>query len=317
MKIITLTIFGIILIYSQNVLAQKSEKIAFYNVENLFDTIDGSNDDAEFLPGGKNAWNTPKFNEKLKHIREVINALNKPMIVGFSEVENYGTVRSIINNKEFKNYGIVHYESPDARGIDVAMIYDSAKLKLLESGKIRFILPGEQQATTRDILWAKYQRKKSVFYVTVNHWPSRRGGTDVTEIKRLKAAETMVHFIDSLVAIDPNTKIILLGDLNDHPENKSVQLLSAQLIPMITKSSGEFGGTHNYNNEWGILDHILVSKGLLNGKPHVIANSGKIHSFSFLIEEYKGALIPKRTYGGAKYLGGYSDHLPVTIDLKL
>ena len=197
------------------------------------------------------------------------------------------------------------------------MIYDSSKLTLLESGKIRFVLPGEQKATTRDILWAKYQSKKSIFYVTVNHWPSRRGGADDTDVKRVKAAETVGHFIDSLLILDPNSKIILLGDLNDHPENNSVQLLNKTLSPMITKSSGEFGGSYNYNNEWGILDHILISKGLMKGKPSIIKDSGKIHSFPFLIEEYKGQLVPKRTYGGNKYLGGYSDHLPVSINIKL
>ncbi len=308
---------AIMLVLSNQLFAQKSVRIAFYNVENLFDTIDGENDDAEFLPGGKNNWDTQKFNEKITHIREVLLALKKPIITGFSEIENYSVVRKIISHKDFKNYGIVHYESPDARGIDVAMIYDSAKLTLLESGKIRFVLPGEQKATTRDILWAKYQSKKSIFYVTVNHWPSRRGGADDTDVKRVKAAETVGHFIDSLLNLDPNSKIILLGDLNDHPENNSVQLLNKTLAPMITKSSGEFGGSYNYNNEWGILDHILISKGLSNGKPSIIKDSGKIHSFPFLIEEYKGQLVPKRTYAGNKYLGGYSDHLPVSINIKL
>ena len=308
---------AIMLVLSNQLFAQKSVRIAFYNVENLFDTLDGENDDAEFLPGGKNNWDTQKFNEKITHIREVLLALKKPIITGFSEIENYSVVRKIISHKDFKNYGIVHYESPDARGIDLAMIYDSAKLTLLESGKIRFVLPGEQKATTRDILWAKYQSKKSIFYVTVNHWPSRRGGADDTDVKRVKAAETVGHFIDSLLTLDPNSKIILLGDLNDHPENNSVQLLNKTLAPMITKSSGEFGGSYNYNNEWGILDHILISKGLSNGKPSIIKDSGKIHSFPFLIEEYKGQLVPKRTYAGNKYLGGYSDHLPVSINIKL
>jgi predicted extracellular nuclease len=314
---ISIFIVAIMLVLSNQLIAQKSVRIAFYNVENLFDTIDGENDDAEFLPGGKNSWDTQKFNEKITHIREVLLALKKPIITGFSEIENYSVVRKIISHKDFKNYGIVHYESPDARGIDVAMIYDSAKLTLLESGKIRFVLPGEQKATTRDILWAKYQSKKSIFYVTVNHWPSRRGGADDTDVKRVKAAETVGHFIDSLLTLDPNSKIILLGDLNDHPENNSVQLLNKTLAPMITKSSGEFGGSYNYNNEWGILDHILISKGLSNGKPSIIKDSGKIHSFPFLIEEYKGQLVPKRTYAGNKYLGGYSDHLPVSINIKL
>lgn len=311
-----LVYFLVLLMLSGNILGQKTKRIAFYNVENLFDTIDGSNDDAEFLPSGKNEWNTFKYEEKLSHIREVLLALGKPIVCGFSEVENAYVVRAIISNqKEFKNYGLVHYESPDARGIDVAMIYDSAQLSLLESNRIRFVLPGETKATTRDIVWALFQYKKQRFYVTVNHWPSRRGGTDESDGKRVAASKIVCNFIDSVNRTN-NYPIVLLGDLNDHPDNTAPKMVDERLDPMITSESGPTKGTHFYNNEWGILDHIYVTPTFISPKKGAISGSGKIHNFPFLMEEYKGNIQPKRTYAGTKYIGGYSDHLPVSIDVK-
>lgn len=300
-----------------NVYGQRTRSVAFYNVENLFDTIDGANDDAEFLPSAKNQWTSARYEEKLTHIREVLLAMGKPIVCGFSEVENASVVRSIIANQEaFKTYGIVHYESPDARGIDVALIYDSCKLTLIDSKAIRFVLPGETKPTTRDILWAQFKYKKQSFYVMLNHWPSRRGGTDESDDKRVVAAKIACNFIDSVQKAN-GYPIIFLGDLNDHPENNAPQLIDDRLDPMITKESGPTKGTHFYNNEWGILDHIYVSANFIGKKNGVVVNSGQIHNFPFLMEEYKGNIQPKRTYAGSKYLGGYSDHLPVSIQLNI
>lgn len=315
---------------------QKTRTVGFYNVENLFDTLDGPNDDTEYLPSAKSEWNTAKYEEKLNHIRQVLLAMGKPIICGFSEVENRSVVQAIVSQqKAFKHYGVVHFDSPDARGIDVALIYDSVKLTLLASDRIRFVLPGEEKPSTRDILWAKFQYKKISFYVMVNHWPSRRGGTDESEVKRLAAARIATAFIDSLNVANRNhlmlhskgasisqfagatERIIFLGDLNDHPENNAPKMVAERLQPMITSESGPTKGTHYYNNEWGILDHIYVSNSLLEDPFGVKANSGVIHTFPFLMEEYKGVLQPKRTYAGSKYLGGFSDHLPVSIQVKM
>jgi predicted extracellular nuclease len=296
--------------------SQKSIKIAFYNTENFFDTIDGSNDDAEFLPSSKLKWNNEKYQEKKKHITEIITALNFPLIMGFCEIENKEVLSDLIaSHKKLKRFDFVHYDSPDLRGIDVGFIYNKHLLKLLDSGNIRFTLPGDSEPRSRDIVWAKFAMKKDTIFAMVNHWPSRR--TNDSEPKRIKAAESARLFIDSLLTKNPNTKIVFMGDLNDHPEDKAPSLISEKLTPMIVKSSGEFGGTHAYKQEWGILDHIMVSAGFSTGKISVIPNSGKINSFPFLMEEYKGFKQPKRTYVGEKYLGGYSDHLPVSIDLIL
>ena len=298
--------------------AQKPSTIAFYNVENLFDTIDGTNDDAEFLPSAKNAWNSIRYMEKLKHIREVLNTAGKPLIAGFCEIENAEVVRDIyMNQKDFKSYALVHHDSKDARGIDVAMIYDKSKLTLVSDGIIRFVLPGDSLPSSRDILWAKFKHKKEMLFVMVNHWPSRRSGTDVSEAKRVKAAECADRFIDSLMKQDQNVKIIFMGDLNDYPSDKAPKIIESKLTPMILKSSGEFGGTYNYQGQWEIMDHIFVSTGLSAGKIKVVPSSGKIYSPAFLLDKYKGNIVPFRTYGGANYLGGYSDHLPVSISISL
>jgi predicted extracellular nuclease len=295
---------------------KKSESIAFYNVENLFDVEDGPNDDSEFLPDSKNQWTKERYEEKLSHIRKVLGDLSYPMIVGFCEIENEGVLKALISgDQNLANYGTVHYDSPDARGIDVGFIYNKTKLSVISSGKIRFTLPGDTEPKSRDIVWGKFVAKKDTIFAMVNHWPSRR--TDDSEPKRIKAAESARIFIDSVLKVNPNAKIVFMGDLNDHPSDKAPQLISSKLTPMISKSSGEFGGTHQYNKEWDVLDHIMVSPGFQKGKLKVLPNSGKIHSFSYLIEEYKGNKQPFRTYVGAKYLGGYSDHLPVSIQVKL
>ena len=281
----------------------------------MFDTIDGPNDDAEFLPAAESKWNTEKYNAKLEHIRQVMAALNMPMIMGVCEIENRGVLADVIGQD--KRYGIVHYDSPDARGIDVALLYRKDLLRLKSSGKIRFTLPGDSIPTSRDIVWAQYQYKKESLYVLVNHWPSRRSGADESAPRRLMAAQMAGQFIDSLQKNDPKAKIILMGDLNDHPQDAAPQIIASKLIPQITKSSGAFGGSYNYKNEWDVLDHLFISSNTQSGKIQVQTESGKIHDFPYLLTEYKGQTVPNRTYAGSKYLGGYSDHLPVSIQVIL
>lgn len=314
-------IFGLIVIITTLYSCKTEEQIrqvGFYNVENLFDTIDGPNDDAEFLPNGKNNWNSIRYEEKLNHINKVFNEWSSPLIIGLCEIENENVVRDILHHSDkLKNYGVVHFESPDARGIDVALIYDSMNLKKIQSGRLRFTLPNMEAPSSRDILWAKFNNGKDTLFAMVNHWPSRRGGEKESEPNRVEAAKTARIFIDSVLNVNQNSKIIFMGDLNDYPTDAAPSMISEKLEPMITKTSGDYGGTHNYNKEWNILDHIMVSNGLFeNGKIKVIQNSGKIHSYDFLLEEYKGATVPFRTYAGSKYLGGFSDHLPVSIEIS-
>ena len=152
----------------------------------------------------------------------------------------------------------------------------------------------------------------------VNHWPSRYGGQKQSEPKRLEAAYSAKHFIDSIIKLNPKRKILFMGDLNDYPKNISTKIIAESLKPMIKKSSGKYNGSHNYKGKWNILDHIFVSKSLLKKKGmHIKKRSGKIHSNKFLMSTYKGKVVPFRTYGGKKYLNGYSDHLPISIKIIL
>jgi predicted extracellular nuclease len=298
--------------------AQKTERIAFYNVENLFDTINGPNNDEEFLPKGKKEWNSERYNTKIDHINQIICGLKTPMLMGLCEIENKDVIEDIIhNNKKLKHYKPIHFNSLDARGIDVGLIYNTKKLTLLDKGLIRFNLPEQDTPTSRDILWAKLSYTNEVFYTMVNHWPSRRGGTEKSAPKRIKAATKAKEFIDSLLSIDINTKVILMGDLNDYPSNRSVTKLQEIMTSCITKESNQYGGTNSYRGQWNILDHIMISNGFQNMTLRIKPESGKIYSPDYLITEYKGNKVPFRTYGGSKYLEGYSDHLPVYIELSL
>jgi len=298
--------------------SQTKRSIAFYNVENLFDTQDDPNkDDQDFLPEGDYQWNDERYTEKLKHINEVFALFENPLMIGVCEIENEQVVRDVVNFGAMKSkYGVVHYESLDNRGIDVALIYDSLTLKLNDSGFIRYAMP-DGDSPSRDIVWAKLIQGKDTILAMVNHWPSRGGGEEKSEPKRLIAANAARKFIDSIQVASPTTKIVFMGDLNDYPTNTSAKLIAEVLTPMITKASGEYKGTYNYKGEWDVLDHIMVSSNFLSKKKKsVVKDSGKIYTTAFLLEVYKGDTVPFRTYGGKKYLGGYSDHLPVSIGVK-
>ena len=298
--------------------AQKTNTIAFYNVENLFDTLDTPDkNDSEYLPQAAKKWNSRRYMKKLEHINEVLELTQKPIIAGFCEIENKSVVEDIINHGPLKGtHVVVHFESMDQRGIDNAIIYDRMLLTLKDKGIIRFTMPNNGRPT-RDIIWAKLSTGTDEIMVMVNHWPSRYGGQIESEPKRLVAATAAKSFIDSVQNADPRLKIVFMGDLNDYPDNISTMMVSSILEPMITEKSGKFKGTHNYRGNWHILDHIMVSQSFLKKKGiHVKKNSGKIYSPEFILTTYKGNTVPYRTYGGKKYLGGYSDHLPVSIQIE-
>lgn len=310
-------LFSITLLVAISGFAQ-TRTIAFYNVENLFDTIDDPDkNDADFLPEGSNEWTQDRYETKIKHINQVIDSLGVPMIFGMCEIENAKVVQDVVDGGSMKNtHAIVHTESLDERGIDNAIIYDKSTLTLVKSGIIRFKMP-EPSTPSRDIVWAKFSHGKDTILAMVNHWPSRRGGQVESEPKRMVASIAASAFIDSVLASNKKMKIVFMGDLNDTPENRSTQIIAESLNPIITPKSGEFGGSHNYGGEWSILDHMMVSKSFLKKGTKVKHKTAKIYSADFLLTEYKGKIVPNRTYGGAKYLGGYSDHLPVYVDVKI
>lgn len=312
-------LFLSLFLFTDFLFSQTERSVVFYNVENLFDTIDDpTKNDSEFLPTSNNLWNSSKYFEKLDHINKVMDQINNPLLIGLVEIENAHVVRDIVkqSNKMKNTYGVVHYDSPDERGIDVAMIYDSITLKLIESGYIRYTLPDTAYSATRDIVWAKYKNGKDVFYAMVNHWPSRRSGEKESEGNRIIAATAARKFIDSLMTDNKNVKIVFMGDLNDHPQDKAPQMVYEKLTQMIYPKSGSYGGSYCYKNQWEVLDHMMVSPAFMGKKGiRIVPESGKIFSFDFLITEYKGNKVPFRTYGSKEYLAGYSDHLPVAISI--
>lgn len=315
MKKIALT-FCILMVGTIGFSQKQTKYIGFYNIENLYDTINQANDDEEFLPNGANKWTSERYLEKLKNLNQVIDSMGNMVLLGFAEVENKMVLQDLNKaSKTRKKYKIVHFDSPDKRGVDASMIYNPKFLKLVDSGKIGVTLE-VGKSDTRDIVWAKFTHKKDTLFAMVNHWPSRRGGEKESEPNRIKAATTAAVFIDSVMKASPASKIVFMGDLNDYPTNVAPKMIAERLTPMISKASGKFGGTYNYKNEWDVLDHIMVSPNAFSGKLQVKENSGEIVSNDFLLVEYKGNIVPKRNYAGPKYLKGYSDHLPVRIQLK-
>lgn len=296
----------------------KTRTIAFYNVENLFDTLDHPvNNDNEFLPEGSYEWTSDRYKTKIARINQVVDSLQVPMILGMCEIENKQVVQDVVDGGSMKGtHDIVHFESLDQRGIDNAIIYDKTVLKLEDSGIIRFDMPAPS-SPSRDIVWAKFSRGKDTILTMVNHWPSRRGGQVESEPKRLVAAIAASNFIDSVLAQNNKMNLVFMGDLNDYPDNRTTQMISESLKPMIVEESGKYGGSHNYGGEWHILDHMMVSKAFLKKKTKVNKKTAEIYTPDFLLTEYKGNIVPKRMYGGRTYLGGYSDHMPIVIEVKM
>jgi predicted extracellular nuclease len=308
-------------------------RVAFYNVENLFDTVDDPENDKddEFLPNSSKEWTLERYNKKLANIGEVIQGMDFPLLMGFAEVENYKVLEDLINMTPLKehNYAIAHFDSPDHRGIDVALIYKS-DFELQDKESIVVNLPASvsQYKTTRDILKVEGRLNGEKIVVFVNHWPSRSGGANATSGKREFAAKILRQEVDEVLAEDATAKIIAMGDFNDEPLDKSVlNVLKAQIekpsnadnqlynctIPLT--NAGE--GSYLYQGNWQMIDQIIVSGSLLdaNAAQHVLGF--KVFKEDFLLFEHPdNGPTPDRTYGGDNYYGGYSDHLAVFLEFK-
>jgi predicted extracellular nuclease len=305
--------------------------IAFYNLENLFDTFDDKRTrDDDFLPSSEKRWTQKRYNNKLKKLGYTISKIgsktssNSPAIIGLAEVENRLVVADLIISKELKDksYDIVHYDSPDERGIDVALIYNTKYYTVENSEVFPLNLFNEfgQRDYTRDILLVEGFLNNEKMYVLVNHWPSRREGIDISEKKRLIASDKVTEIIDLIKQKDENPKIIIMGDFNDNPTNKSIkQLVMSQdfFNPMDTLLS-QYKGSLSFKQRWNLFDQILFSTNFFEYTPEKHSFSkANIFDSEFLKQfkgKYKGN--PFRTFVGRKYKGGYSDHFPVYIHLK-
>jgi len=308
--------------------------IVFYNVENLFDTIDQTDViDEEYLPTGKLKWNTERYKLKLQHIVDGVtaNLTENPILIGFAEIENGSVVLDVAKTGKLAStkYQLAHKDSPDARGIDCALLYDSERFKPLVIANLAVTIDSIPDFKTRDVLYVKGELMgKKTVHIFVNHWPSRRGGEKESEIRRIRAAEIARAKIDEILKTEPNANIILMGDFNDHPNNVSIENTlkakkltdqSADLYNLLYDDQEAGLGTHNYKNEWGVLDQFIVSKSLYNGKNKVklMTHDAVIVKEDFLLYTAgDGTKKPATTYGGEKYYGGYSDHLPIQLQLK-
>ena len=312
-------------------------RIAFYNVENLFDYFDDSTTiDEEFLPRGERYWTKKRYLEKQSRLAKTLMAVGgwePPALIGLCEIENRYVLNTLTNFTALKaaGYEIIHQDSPDRRGIDVAALYRPDKFKLLDYHAYRLVFPFDTASKTRDILHVIGELpNRDTLHFFVNHWPSKYGGEFETKPKRLYAAQFIRSKVDSILKVAPNTSIVITGDLNDEPDEESIVAgLKIQTEKAALKNNDLYNlmydiryltGTHSFQNKWSVLDQFIVNGHLMNttSTTHVHSQSAQIFDMPFLIMEGStGTNRPFRTYQGPKYIGGYSDHLPVLMDLIL
>jgi hypothetical protein len=332
-----IAIFVLFIASQQPTFAQDRYRLMFYNVENLFDPFNDSliNDD-EFTAEGSRFWTWKRMEEKLNNIYKVITAVGEwdaPTMVGFCEIENRFVMERLTKHTPLAkhNYQLVHKDSPDGRGIDVALIYRPDQFRVEEERFFRVSYPDNPERATRDILYARgILDNRDTLHVFVNHWPSKFGGALASEPGRIAAARIVREKVDSIKIFYPDARIVIMGDFNDTPNSRPLVEGLGALPPKEPlepkglynlhqpyETKGE--GTLKFQGAWEVIDMMIVSKGLLNQKHGVYTtlDGGKIFKGDFLLEEddrFVG-LRPKRTYIGFRYHGGYSDHLPIYIDL--
>ncbi len=323
------------------VTAQEKKKyqiaiVAFYNLENLYDTLNDPNtNDEEFTPDGLNKWTGERYNLKLNNMASTISKIGEstvkggPAFIGVSEIENVTVLNDLVNTEPLKslNYGVVHYDSPDKRGVDVGFLYQKNRFKVIDSKSFPLITE-DTAFYTRDQLLVHGFLDNEEMYILVNHWPSRRGGEKRSAPKREAAAKLCRHIADSLMAINPEVKMFIMGDLNDDPTDASlIKHLKAKIkIEDVSKSdlynpmyklfkSGV--GSLAYQDSWNLFDQIIVTSAL-TGKDFKSYKlfGARVFNEDFL-QQKTGAYAgyPFRTYVAGQFTGGYSDHFPTYLIL--
>jgi predicted extracellular nuclease len=311
-------------------LSANNQVVAFYNVENFFDLEnDPRTNDDDFTPYGDQHWNEERYNHKLQNISTVLYNLGNqaPMLIGLVEVENYKVVEDIAETGGLAKtpYRLIQYDSPDRRGIDCALLYDTRRMIVENQEKLTVSLPDNDDYLTRDILHVTGKlAHNEVLHIFVNHWSSRREGTLETEHKRLRAATVLKEKIVEIRQREGDVKIIVMGDFNDEPKSKSVQQTlnaagpNAFLFNLMAEPAHEGEGTIVYQREWLMFDQLMVSQNLLKGEGLKVKDKkGYVYKDDSILYTYKdGGQKPNSTYGGPEYYGGYSDHLPVYLILE-
>lgn len=307
-----------------------SYAVAFYNLENLFDTVDDPHTlDDDFTPKGFKRWKNSRYRSKIKKLGKAISRIGEdknvhpPSLIGIAEVENNKVIEKLLQTKYLKDYPLdyVHFDSPDERGIDTGLIFNTDHFEVLEAETIPLLIENEEgeRDFTRDILFVRGKLNKEEIQLFVNHWPSRRDGAEETKHKRIKAAQTILNKIESLNKAPEDLNVMVMGDFNDDPNSESIQVLmeSGYFINPFKKLLSLDTGSANYKGKWSLFDQVILSHSFLNHEPETHSfKEAVIFAPKFLREwkgKYKGN--PFRTFVGKKYIGGYSDHFPVYVRL--
>ena len=313
-----MTILSLFLCFPCQVEAQEPFRVMFWNTENLFDTQDDpKKNDNEFLPDATRHWTYYRYRDKLKNLAKGIIASGTdyvPDLVGLCEVENDSCLYDLTRRSPLREagYRYVMTDSPDQRGIDVALLYQRGSFRLIQHQSIRIPSKQVKKAPTRDILHVvgKVVSGDSVD-VFVCHFPSRSGGKAQSEPHRRLVADVLRHTVDSVMQVRKKPSILVMGDFNDSPTGASMKkLCSDGRLVNLMKDKEE--GTYRYRGEWETIDHFLVSENLSPKNVEILR-----HPFLLKEDEKYGGDKPFRTYQGMKYQGGFSDHLPIVLDFLL
>ena len=309
-------ITSLLLTVATMVVTAQNHTVVFYNIENAFDTInDPATADEEMLPLSDREWNSMRYNAKLNLIATTLSDITTelPTLIGLAEVENANVLRDLTQTSALRStsYKICHYDSPDERGIDVALLYRPDKFHYVGSRAIR----SEADPATRDILTVWGEMDGNPTFIVVVHWPSRIGGVKFTEPKRRASARQLRKIVDSVMVENPATRIIVMGDMNDNPRNKSItkDLRATARPATATDLYNPFAaarrGSSVYDGRWNQYDNIIVSQNIplraIDGR-----RRAKVYRHPSLLDQ---AGKPQPTYSGTNYMGGASDHLPVYI----
>ena len=335
-----LLILSVMALAATSVVAQdKPYMVAFWNFENLFDIYnDPETHDDEFTPEGIKKWNETKYQKKLYNLERVIfdmAAINKeyPIVLGVSEIENRSVLEDLVSQPKLKGakYRVCHFDSPDARGVDVAFLYRADVFKLEGSDNIKLNVPELPNFRTRDlvVMWGTIEGEP--FYFLVSHWPSRLGGKEASQFKRDACAKQIREIKDSLLKENPATKVVVMGDFNDDATDASLVKVMGAKGKLKELETGDFFnpyyqmlkaglGTLAYQDSWNLFDNICVTENLVNGtygKLRLMKGKkfyGNIFTRPYMLQQegqYKG--YPLRTFVTNNFQNGFSDHFPVYI----
>jgi endonuclease/exonuclease/phosphatase family metal-dependent hydrolase len=310
---------------SEDFQATQKLRIVFYNAENLFDTLDDPGyNDAAFTPQGSRSWHFFTYRRKLINLGRVLINCGEgtlPDVIGLCEVEKRGVLEDLLRYSPLRGQGyeIIHFDSGDPRGIDVALLYRPGKIRPVLARPVKIVFSQGSRRSSRDILYARFELfDRTPLHIYVNHWPSRFGGEQQTAPLRLDAARCLKDEIDSLLNEDENVLALAMGDFNDGPQDASLQWFTSEsrMNNLMLNWGSRNVGTHKHAGHWATLDQILVTPGLLDQKGWEAVNPRVLSSPYLLQEELnQPGHRPFRSFAGEVFQGGFSDHLPVFTDL--